>query len=125
MRKRKTIMKIHPKDFRVRAGEEIKLKQWPTRVNRFYKSKEQYEKLLEEHKAELSDLQGLLYANSRYAVLLIFQAMDAAGKDSAIKHMKGGGNTQSCQGFSFKHPIAQEPADDFLLRATPALPRRR
>ena len=117
-------MKIHPKDFRVRAGEEIKLKQWPTRVNRFYKSKEQYEKLLEEHKAELSDLQGLLYANSRYAVLLIFQAMDAAGKDSAIKHVMSGVNPQGCQVFSFKHPSAEELEHDFLWRTTRCLPER-
>jgi len=118
------LMKIHPKDFRVRAGEEIKLKQWPTRVNRFYKSKDQYEKLLEEHKAELSDLQGLLYANSRYAVLLIFQAMDAAGKDSAIKHVMSGVNPQGCQVFSFKHPSAEELEHDFLWRTTRCLPER-
>src|SRR5713101_6321255 len=124
MRKRKTIMKIHPKDFRVRAGEEIKLKQWPTRVNRFYKSKDQYEKLLEEHKAELSDLQGLLYANSRYAVLLIFQAMDAAGKDSAIKHVMSGVNPQGCQVFSFKHPSAEELEHDFLWRTHKCAPER-
>ena len=124
MRKRKTIMKIHPKDFRVRAGEEIKLKQWPTRVNRFYKSKEQYEKLLEEHKAELSDLHGLLYANSRYAVLLIFQAMDAAGKDGAIKHVMSGVNPQGCQVFSFNHPSAEELEHDFLWRTTRCLPER-
>jgi len=124
MRKRKTIMKIHPKDFRVRAGEEIKLKQWPTRVNRFYKSKEQYENLLEEHKAELSHLQGLLYANSRFAVLLIFQAVDAAGKDGAIKHVMSGVNPQGCQVFSFKHPSAEELEHDFLWRTTRCLPER-
>ena len=118
------LMKIHPKDFRVRAGEEIKLKQWPTRVNRFYKSKEQYEKLLDEHKAELRDLQGLLYANSRFAVLLIFQAMDAAGKDGAIKHVMSGVNPQGCQVFSFKHPSAEELEHDFLWRTTRCLPER-
>jgi PPK2 family polyphosphate:nucleotide phosphotransferase len=117
-------MKIHPKDFRVRAGEEIKLKQWPTRVKRFYKSKEQYERLLEERKAELSELQGLLYANSRYAVLLIFQAMDAAGKDGAIKHVMSGVNPQGCQVFSFKHPSAEELGHDFLWRTTRCLPER-
>jgi len=117
-------MKIHPKDFRVRAGEEITLKKWPTRVNRFYKSKDQYEKLLEEHKAELSELQGLLYANMRYAVLLIFQAMDAAGKDSAIKHVMSGVNPQGCQVFSFKHPSAEELEHDFLWRTTRCLPER-
>jgi len=117
-------MKIHPKDFRVRAGEEIRLKQWPTQVKRFYKSKEQYEELLEEHKAELSDLQRLLYANSRYAVLVIFQAMDAAGKDGAIKHVMSGVNPQGCQVFSFKHPSAEELEHDFLWRTTRCLPER-
>src|SRR5207245_471543 len=110
--------------FRVRAGEESKPKQWPTRVNRFYKSKEQYEKLLDEHKAELRDLQGLLYANSRFAVLLIFQAMDAAGKDGAIKHVMSGVNPQGCQVFSFKHPSAEELQHDFLWRTTRCLPER-
>src|SRR5207245_10986815 len=110
--------------FRVRAGEESKPKQWPTRVNRFYKSKEQYEKLLDEHKAELRDLQGLLYANSRFAVLLIFQAMDAAGKDGAIKHVMSGVNPQGCQVFSFKHPSAEELEHDFLWRTTRCLPER-
>jgi PPK2 family polyphosphate:nucleotide phosphotransferase len=117
-------MKIHSKDFRVRAGEEIKLKQWPTRVNRFYKSREQYENLLEEHKAELSHLQGLLYANSRFAVLLIFQALDAAGKDGAIKHVMSGVNPQGCQVFSFKQPSAEEREHDFLWRTTRCLPER-
>ncbi len=124
MRKRKSIMKIHPKDFRVRPGEEVRLKQWPTKVNRFYKSKEQYEKLLGEHKAELRDSQGLLYANNRYAVLLIFQAMDAAGKDGAIKHVMSGVNPQGCQVFSFKHPSAEELEHDFLWRTTRCLPER-
>src|SRR6266446_8336786 len=117
-------MKIHPKDCRVRVGDEITLKKWPTRVNRFYKSKEQYEKLLEEHKAELSDLQGLLYANNRYAVLLIFQAMDAAGKDSAIKHVMSGVNPQGCQVFSFKQPSAEELDHDFMWRYVRNLPER-
>ncbi len=93
-------------------------------MNRFYKSKEQYEELLEEHKAELSDLQGLLYANSRYAVLLLFQAMDAAGKDGAIKHVMSGVNPQGCQVFSFKHPSAEELEHDFLWRTTRCLPER-
>ena len=78
-------MKINSKDFRVREGEEVNLKKWPTKVDPVYKSKEQYQKLLEEHVAQLSSQQQLLYASNRYALLLIFQAMDAAGKDGAIK----------------------------------------
>ena len=97
-------MKINSKDFRVREGDEVSLKKWPTKVDPVYKSKEQYKKLLEEHVAQLSSQQELLYASNRYAILLIFQAMDAAGKDGAIKHVMSGVNPQGCQVFSFKHP---------------------
>jgi polyphosphate kinase 2 (PPK2 family) len=77
-------MKINSKDFRVRTGEKVKLKEWPTRVKPFCKSKKRYQKLLGEHVKELSSLQRLHYASHRYALLLIFQGMDAAGKDGAI-----------------------------------------
>ena len=99
-------MKIISKEFRVREGDEVNLKKWPTRVDPVYKSKEQYQKLLGEHVAELSSQQQLLYASNRHAVLLIFQAMDAAGKDGAIRHVMSGVNPQGCQVFSFKHPSA-------------------
>jgi len=118
------MMKIDPKDFRVRAGEKVKLKKWPTSVKPFCKTKEQYQQLLVEHIQELSSLQGLLYAYNRYSVLLIFQAMDAAGKDSAIKHVMSGVNPQGCQVFSFKHPSAEELEHDFLWRTTRCLPER-
>ena len=98
-------MKIASKDFRVREGDDVDLKKWPTRVEPVYKSKEQYKDLLEAHVAQLSSQQQLLYASSRYAVLLIFQAMDAAGKDGAIKHVMSGVNPQGCQVFSYKHPV--------------------
>ena len=117
-------MKIHSKDFRVREGDEVDLKKWPTKVDPVYKSKEQYQKLLEEHVAQLSSLQQLLYASNRYAVLLIFQAMDAAGKDGAIRHVMSGVNPQGCQVFSFKHPSAAELQHDFLWRTTRDLPER-
>src|ERR1017187_5134809 len=97
-------MKIKSKDFRVREGDKVDLKKWPTTVKPAYKSKEQYQKLLEEHVAQLSSQQQLLYDSNRPAVLLIFQAMDAAGKDGAIKHVMSGVNPQGCQVFSFKHP---------------------
>ena len=118
------MMKINPKDFRVRAGDKVKLKKWPTDVKPFCKTKEQYQQLLGEHIQELSSLQGLLYAYNRYSVLLIFQAMDAAGKDSAIKHVMSGVNPQGCQVFSFKHPSAEELEHDFLWRTTRCLPER-
>ena len=117
-------MKIHSKDFRVREGDEVNLNKWPTTVEPVYKSKEQYQKLLEEHVAQLSSQQQLLYASNRYAVLLIFQAMDAAGKDGAIRHVMSGVNPQGCQVFSFKHPSAAELQHDFLWRTTRDLPER-
>ena len=117
-------MKIHSKDFRVREGDSIDLHNWPTKVDPVYKSKKQYKKLLEEHVEQLSSLQRMHYASSRYALLLIFQAMDAAGKDGAIRHVMSGVNPQGCQVFSFKHPSATELQHDFLWRTTRDLPER-
>jgi PPK2 family polyphosphate:nucleotide phosphotransferase len=117
-------MKVKSADFRVQPGKKVNLKQWPTYVKPAYKSKEHHKELLDEHVAQLSALQQLLYASNRYAVLLIFQAMDAAGKDSAIKHVMSGVNPQGCQVFSFKHPSADELQHDFLWRTTRNLPER-
>ena len=117
-------MKIDSKDFRVRTGEKVKLKEWPTRVKPFCKSKKRYQKLLEAHVAELSSLQQLHYASHRYALLLIFQGMDAAGKDGAIRHVMSGVNPQGCEVFSFKQPTADELEHDFLWRTTRHLPER-
>jgi PPK2 family polyphosphate:nucleotide phosphotransferase len=117
-------MKIRSKDFRVQEGDEVHLDQWPTRTEPVYKSKEEYQKFLEDHVAKMSSLQEKLYASDRYAILLIFQAMDAAGKDGAIKHVMSGVNPQGCQVFSFKHPTATELQHDFLWRTTRALPER-
>jgi PPK2 family polyphosphate:nucleotide phosphotransferase len=117
-------MKIDPEEFRVEADEKVRLEKRPTRVGPFYKSKVHYEALLGEHISELSSLQSLLYASNRHAVLLIFQAMDAAGKDGAIKHVMSGVNPQGCQVFSFKHPSAEELKHDFLWRTTRNLPER-
>src|SRR5271168_5069689 len=117
-------MKINSKDFRVREGDEVNLKKWPTKLDPVYKSKEQYKKLLEEHVKQLSSQQQLHYASNRHAILLIFQAMDAAGKDGAIQHVMSGVNPQGCQVFSFKHPSATELEHDFLWRTTRDLPER-
>src|ERR1700678_2008480 len=117
-------MKINSKNFRVRQGDKVNLKKWPTIVDPVYKSKGQYQKLLEEHVAQLSSQQQLLYASNRHAVLLIFQAMDAAGKDGAIRHVMSGVNPQGCQVFSFKHPSAAELEHDFLWRTSRDLPER-
>jgi PPK2 family polyphosphate:nucleotide phosphotransferase len=117
-------MNIQSKAFRVPQGTTVNLNKWPTRVKGFYSSKEQYKKRLNEHIEELSSLQRLLYAYNRYALLLIFQAMDAAGKDGAIRHVMSGINPQGCQVFSFKHPSATELDHDFLWRTTQSLPER-
>jgi PPK2 family polyphosphate:nucleotide phosphotransferase len=117
-------MKISSKDFRVREGDEVDLRKWPTTVEPVYESKKHYHKLLGEHIVQLSSLQQLLYASNRYAVLLIFQAMDAAGKDGVIKHVMSGVNPQGCQVYSFKHPSPAELQHDFLWRTTRDLPER-
>jgi PPK2 family polyphosphate:nucleotide phosphotransferase len=117
-------MKISAKEFRVCEGAKVRLKRLPTKVKPFYKSDEHYKELLASHVRELSARQDLLYAHNRYSLLLIFQAMDAAGKDGAIKHVMSGVNPQGCQVFSFKHPSAGELEHDFLWRTTRCLPER-
>src|SRR6478752_2675070 len=117
-------MNVRSTDFRVEEGDQVKLDKWPTAVEPIYESKKQYQKLLKKHVEELSSLQQLLYASSRYALLLIFQAMDAAGKDGAIRHVMSGVNPQGCQVFSYKHPSATELQHDFLWRTTRDLPER-
>ena len=117
-------MKIHSKKFRVPPGKKIDLKGWPTIVKPFCKSKKQYQGLLEKQVEELSSLQQLHYASNRYALLLVFQGIDAAGKDGAIRHVMSGINPQGCDVFSFKQPSAEELEHDFLWRATYRLPER-
>jgi PPK2 family polyphosphate:nucleotide phosphotransferase len=117
-------MKIDSDDLRIRPGKKVKLSDWPTKVKPFYKSKKRYQELLEEHVAKLSSLQRLHYASNRYALLVIFQALDAAGKDGAIRHVMSGVNPQGCQVCSFKQPTAEELEHDFLWRTTCRLPER-
>ena len=117
-------MHIKSSDFRVRAGERVDLKKWPTLVDPVYETNEEYQELLRRHVEALSEQQELLYASNRFALLLIFQAMDAAGKDGAIAHVMSGINPQGCQVFSFKHPSAGELQHDFLWRTTRNLPER-
>jgi len=116
-------MKIKSDDFRVHA-KKFNLGKQPTSIDRYFKTKREYQEILEEHTKQLSALQSLLYADDRYAVLLIFQAMDAAGKDGAIKHVMSGVNPQGCQVFSFKHPSPVDLDHDFLWRTTVCLPER-
>jgi PPK2 family polyphosphate:nucleotide phosphotransferase len=117
-------MKIDSRDFRVSPGEKVRLEEWPTAVKPFCNSKKRYEKALKEHVAGLSSLQDLHYASNRYALLLIFQGMDAAGKDGAIRHVMSGVNPQGCEVFSFKQPSADELEHDFLWRTSRHLPER-
>ena len=116
--------RIHPEDFRVPPDETVNLAKWPTRVEPAYESKRVYRALLEENVTELRSLQRLHYASNRYAVLLIFQGMDAAGKDGAIRHVMAGVNPQGCQVYSFQQPSAEELEHDFLWRTTCRLPER-
>ncbi len=111
-------------DFLVKEGEKVDLDKRPTRIDRLYESKDHYKKLLKTHVEDLSELQRVHYADNSYAVLLIFQAMDAAGKDSVIRHVMSGVNPQGCQVFSFKHPSAIELDHDFLWRTNCVLPER-
>lgn len=117
-------MNHDPKHFRVGPDEKVRLADWPTRVKPIYHSKKEYKHRLKERIQELSSLQTMFYASHQYSLLLIFQAMDAAGKDGAIKHVMSGVNPQGCRVTSFKHPSAQELAHDFLWRTTRELPER-
>ncbi len=117
-------MKIDSKEFRVRPEKKFKIKEWPTSVKPFYDSKKEYKELLEAHVDELSALQRLHFASNRYALLLIFQGMDAAGKDGAVRHVMSGVNPAGCQVWSFKQPSAEELEHDFLWRTTCRLPER-
>src|SRR5271165_175846 len=117
-------MPIDSKAYHVPSGKKLSLSKWPTAVPALTKSKKNYQKLLEEHVGALSALQQLHYASNRHALLLIFQGMDAAGKDGAIRHVMSGINPQGCQVFGFKQPSADELEHDFLWRTTQRLPER-
>lgn len=117
-------MKLDTHDFRVAPGQGVRLRHWPTDIKPLYKSEKHYRELLIDDVKELSDLQRKLYASGTYAVLLIFQAMDAAGKDGAISHVLSGVNPEGCEVYSFKQPSAEESEHDFLWRTTCRLPAR-
>jgi PPK2 family polyphosphate:nucleotide phosphotransferase len=117
-------MKISSGEYRVTSGETFKLVDRVTNIKPLAKSKKQYHRLLKEHVEALSSLQRLHYASDRHALLLIFQGMDSAGKDGAIRHVMSGVNPQGCEVFSFKQPSAEELEHDFLWRTTCRLPER-
>jgi PPK2 family polyphosphate:nucleotide phosphotransferase len=117
-------MKINPKDFLLEPGKSVSTKSLPTLIGPFYGSEKEYLKALHEGREQMAEVQKRLYASSKYAVLIIFQAMDAAGKDSAIKHVMSGIDPQGCQVYSFKAPSAEELRHDFLWRTSVRLPER-
>ena len=117
-------MTIDSKIYHVPPGKKLDLSKWPTVAPALTKSKKDYQKLLQEHVKDLSALQQLHYASNRHALLLIFQGMDTAGKDGAIRHVMSGINPQGCEVFSFKQPSAEELEHDFLWRTVCRLPER-
>ena len=117
-------MKIRTKQFRVGPGDDVDLKKWPTRIDAIYDGKDGYRALLDEQVKDLSDLQLKLFATKRHALLIIFQATDAAGKDGAIRHVMSGVNPQGCAVTGFDRPSAEEMSHDFLWRSAKVLPAR-
>src|SRR5579862_4979348 len=117
-------MSIDSKDFRVPADKKVDLSRWPTIVDPYSKSDKQYKELLQLHLEKLCSQQELLYASHSYALLMIFQGMDGAGKDGVIRHVMSGVNPAGCEVFSFKQPSAEELDHDFLWRTTCRLPER-
>jgi PPK2 family polyphosphate:nucleotide phosphotransferase len=112
------------KSYRVESGKHFRLKDFDPGDTGYWKSKEHAEEVLLRGIARTAELQDMLYAQDNWAVLLIFQAMDAAGKDGAIKHVMSGVNPQGCQVHSFKAPTETELQHDFLWRTTYCLPER-
>jgi PPK2 family polyphosphate:nucleotide phosphotransferase len=117
-------MNIDTQTYRVAPGQKVKLKHWPTAVEPLYRDKRDYEQQLDTQVERLSELQEKLYAQDRWSLLLIFQGMDAAGKDSAIESVFDGINPQGCEVHSFKTPSSNELDHDFMWRHTIALPQR-
>jgi PPK2 family polyphosphate:nucleotide phosphotransferase len=117
-------MQVNSQDYRVGAGAKVDLKKWPTAARAAYRTNRQYHDILDANVKALSAQQQLLYACNRYALLVIFQAMDAAGKDGVISHVMSGINPQGCRVSSFKHPSAEELTHDFLWRTMRQLPER-
>ena len=118
------LLKQAPDRCRVGEGAKVDLGKWATSVKRLYRSKDEYHELLADHIARLQKLQRLLYASNQFALLVIFQAMDAAGKDGVIKHVMTGVNPQGCEVHSFKEPGPDELDHDYLWRAHIRAPDR-
>jgi PPK2 family polyphosphate:nucleotide phosphotransferase len=110
--------------FRIQGDQPFVLSRYPHKVDDYYKDKDDYRDLLEEFQEEIDDLQRMMYAHDRYSMLLIFQAMDAAGKDGTIRHLMSGINAHGVVIHAFKQPSDEELEHDFLWRTTKRLPQR-
>ena len=115
---------MNTNDFLVREGDVVDLKKYPTILPDNGVTKKEAKKDLQKNLERMAELQDLLYAHNKYGLLIIFQAMDAAGKDSAIKHVMKGVNPQGTQVFSFKQPSQNELDHDYLWRTSKSLPER-
>lgn len=117
-------MKIDPKAFLLPPGKKPNLAKHPTRIEPFYVSKDEYREMLGVNSDAVSEQQRLLYSSGNYALLIIFQGMDASGKDGAIRTVMGEVDPQGCQVYSFKQPSAEELRHDFMWRTNCKLPER-
>jgi PPK2 family polyphosphate:nucleotide phosphotransferase len=123
-RKKSTDTKAHAMATLVRPGKRVRLDRWPTDIPKLYRDDDDAAAKLAKQVQRTTELQDVLYGSDSHALLLIFQAMDAAGKDGAIKHVMSGVNPQGCQVTSFKQPSQEELDHDFLWRTTRHLPER-
>lgn len=117
-------MSFNPQAFTYDGTRPFDVAEVPTRIADLYENKREYEDLIEGYRQQLDELQSLMYAHNRYGVLLIFQAMDAAGKDSTIKHVMSGVNPFGVKIYNFKRPSETELDHDYLWRTMPCLPQR-
>ncbi|WP_166831640.1 PPK2 family polyphosphate kinase [Thalassoroseus pseudoceratinae] len=115
---------IDTDDYIVNGTKKLKLEKHKTKVKDVYKDKSEYKDLLNEFQDEINDLQRMMYADDRNSMLLIFQAMDAAGKDGTIRAIMSGVNVHGVVVHSFKQPSTNELEHDFLWRTTIRLPQR-
>lgn len=115
-------LQINLDDFRVTKGKDFRIKKAKTKVKSLYRDNAHYEELIAQFRTEIDELQQKMYAQDRHGMLLIFQAMDAAGKDSTIKHVMSGVNTEGVESHAFKRPTSGELDHDFLWRHIIASP---
>lgn len=117
-------LKINLDDFRIADGKSFRISKAKTKVKDLYSGSADYEALIAQYREEIDDLQQKMYAQDRQGLLLVFQAMDAAGKDSTIKHVMSGVNIQGVEVHSFKRPTSAELDHDFMWRTNRVMPQR-